>query len=135
MWLWEQFSPTIWWLCGWDEPLKEGNQSATPHGEAAGKGPSGLLGGTFSTMAKLGWPVVTRLEARLHQSIGAGLGPVWGSHREEPGSLQCHGAWGERAWLHQPHTSAPAPSGLLFKAHVWETGQCGLNKCFGMALE
>lgn len=92
-----------------------------PHGEAAGKGPKVSPGGTLSTVAKLAWPGVTALEAWLHQSMGARPGPRLGVPQGRAWFLQCHGGWGGREGLagSAPHTSASAPSGLLFKARYW----------------
>lgn len=59
-------------------------------------------------------------KAWLHQSMGAGLGMGMGVLQGRAWPLQCHGGWeGGRAWLDQPHTSAPAPSGLHFKSTCW----------------
>lgn len=70
-----------------------------PMEKQLGRAPNWVLEGTFSTMAKLGWPGVTALEAWLHQSMGAGLGPGLGVPQGRACSLQCHGGWGGREGL------------------------------------
>lgn len=57
------------------------------------RAPNGVLGGIFSTVAKLGWPGVTTQEAWLHQRMGAGLGLGMGVLQGRAWPLQCHGGW------------------------------------------